>query len=114
MKNFLDKIKEFATSTWSLIAVSVGAVLLTLLHLLRKKQDENNALRAKDKLNEADKQSALLDQQVAQKQTENAQLQDERATTGQELDKLEQKRKESLKKEKARPDDEVEEYWKNN
>lgn len=114
VNDMLDKIKEFLSSVWSLVTISVGAAIVTLLYMLRKKQDENNALKAKEQLHQADKQSALLDQQIEQKLKENAHIDNELKNVDEQTKSLEEKRKEALKKEKARSEDEVEEYWKNN
>lgn len=114
MKELLDKIKEFFQSAWSLVVVSGGALVVTLLYMLRKKQDENNALKTKDSLHEADKQTALLDQQIDQKREEVARIKGGLAASDEQLKAAERQHKANLDKEKSRPEDEVEEYWKNN
>lgn len=114
MKEFMSKVKEFFDSVWSLVTLAIGALVVGLVYSLRKKQDENNALKAKEQLAEADKSSAILDHQIQEKTKENTQIESELASTRKQDAATEQQRKDAATKEKARSDDEVEEYWKNN
>lgn len=109
-----DKIKTAMKGFWEILILSLGAIAIGLAYMLRRKQDEVATLKAKDQLNEADKQSALLDKDIEQKQAENAASQSKIAEIDQQLVKLEEKQKTTKESEKTRPDDQVEDYWKNN
>ena len=108
--NFKEAMKGF----WSLLTISMGVLFMGLLYALRRKQEQLATLKAKDKLNAADKRSTLLDKDIEQKQKENSSSQNK---INQLEDELEASRKEKevvKKKEESRPADQVEEYWKNN
>ncbi len=109
-----DKVKQAMSGFWEILVISIGAIVVGLAYALRRKQDQVDLLKTKDQLHEADKQSALLDKDIEQKQKENTAAQQKIDSIDKQLSDLEQKQATTKESEKARPDDQVEDYWKNN
>lgn len=93
-----------------IVSIIVGAFGI-LVYLLKSKQGDLNAEKAKNSLATADKTAALLDSDIKhleEKKSGVAKAIDEATTSGVQLAS---EKKKALKKEQARKPDEVEDYW---
>lgn len=89
-------------------AISIIGIILVMLKL---KDDELTAAKAKENLHEADKESAVID-------TEVKRLEEDKKNTDKEIDKadtevvdLQTDKEQALAREKNRKPDQVEDYW---
>lgn len=103
----VSKLKEWG----GYIAAGVMAVIGALVYLLKRKDEQLGAAKAKENLHQADKESAVID-------TEVRYLEDSKKTTDKEIDKantevvdLQTEKQKALDKEKNRKPDQVEDYW---
>ena len=106
-EKFFSELKEWG----GYIVAGIVAIFSVLVYMLKRKDEQLNAAKAKENLHEADKESAVID-------TEVKHLEDDKKTTDKQIDKantevvdLQTEKEKALAKEKNRKPDQIEDYW---
>lgn len=102
-----NKVKEF--SGW-IVALIVG-LFSALIYILKRKNEELDAAKAKNELAETDKKSAIIDNNIKHLEEDKKVTQQEIDKLDTKLDKLHSERDKALEEEKNKKPNEVEDYW---
>ena len=104
-----NKTKEF----FGWIAAAVVAIIAYLIYSLKRKEAEVIQLKTKEKLNEADKESAVMDTEIKHLEEEKENIQKDIDKADTEAVTLQDAKEQAIKKEKDRKTNEVTDYWNN-
>lgn len=107
----MEKIKSFFSATWGWIVLVVGAVMGILIYIIKAKQREINAVKAKIELADTQKKADLIEMEIKQRLDSTNLLDKEVKELNKSLTQLEDKRKEIATGEKGKTSDEIEDFW---